>query len=86
MACWRSTDARATHCVLFVVHHRNMSDLDDDGALSANEFCIATHLVFNRLSGRELPRRLPDELMLSLQPVRPTLISRRERCAADVLR
>jgi len=54
-----------------------MSDLDDDGALSADEFCIATHLVYNRLSGRELPRRLPDELLLSLQPVRPALERRR---------
>ena len=31
------------------------------------------HLVYNRLSGRELPKRVPDELIVSLQPVRVRL-------------
>ena len=47
-----------------------MSDVDGDGALNQQEFCVAMHLVYNRLSGRELPKKVPEELVVSLQPVR----------------
>jgi hypothetical protein len=62
-----------------------LADADGDGALTQNEFCVAIHCVYHRLSGSELPRRVPDELYLSLQPgyVEPERPSVRERVVSE---
>ncbi|XP_060589373.1 ralBP1-associated Eps domain-containing protein 1-like isoform X2 [Ruditapes philippinarum] len=41
----------------------NLSDLNKDGALSLEEFCIAMHLVVLRRNEIEIPDRLPFSLM-----------------------
>lgn len=41
----------------------NLSDINKDGALSLEEFCIAMHLVVLRRHEIELPERLPLSLM-----------------------
>ena len=42
---------------------RQLSDLNCDGALSLEEFCIAMHLVVLRRNDIELPEHLPISLM-----------------------
>jgi hypothetical protein len=41
----------------------HLADVDQDGQLGRNEFCIAMYLIFEKLRGRELPGQLPDELL-----------------------
>ena len=40
-----------------------LSDIDKDGALTLNEFCIAMHLVVLRRNNIELPPQLPPSLL-----------------------
>eukprot|EP00045_Choanoeca_perplexa_P001809 m.21868 g.21868 ORF g.21868 m.21868 type:complete len:542 (-) comp11172_c0_seq1:40-1665(-) len=37
-----------------------LSDLDKDGYLDEDEFCVAMHLCHQALSGQELPEKLPE--------------------------
>jgi len=46
----------------------HLSDIDGDGALSKIEFCVSLHLVLLKLGGVEIPRKLPEETVASLQP------------------
>ena len=48
-------------CTLFF--YRQLSDLNQDGALNLEEFCIAMHLVVLRRNEIEIPDRLPFALM-----------------------
>ena len=40
-----------------------LADLDADGRLSLDEFCIAMHLVTRRVAGDSIPNRLPSALL-----------------------
>jgi hypothetical protein len=40
-----------------------LSDVDNDGKLTCDEFCIAMHLIDLARLGRALPAKLPAELM-----------------------
>lgn len=42
---------------------RHLSDLDKDGALNLEEFCVAMHLVVAVRHGVELPATLPTTLL-----------------------
>ena len=42
-----------------------MSDLDNDGSLIRDEFCLALYLVQRKLDGKELPKELPSFLIPS---------------------
>lgn len=42
---------------------RNLADVDKDGCLSKDEFCIAQHLVEKVKQGLTLPKTLPLELL-----------------------
>ena len=46
-----------------VVCFRNLSDIDKDGRLDCEEFCIALHLTDMVKMGQVLPAKLPPELM-----------------------
>eukprot|EP00730_Choanoeca_flexa_P016534 TRINITY_DN7837_c0_g1_i4.p2 TRINITY_DN7837_c0_g1~~TRINITY_DN7837_c0_g1_i4.p2 ORF type:complete len:163 (+),score=50.47 TRINITY_DN7837_c0_g1_i4:1347-1835(+) len=37
-----------------------LSDIDQDGYLDEDEFCVAMHLCHQALSGKELPTKLPE--------------------------
>lgn len=43
--------------------HRELSDVDCDGALTLAEFCAAFHLVVARKNGYQLPETLPETLL-----------------------
>ena len=43
--------------------HRNLSDIDKDGKLNCEEFCIAMHLTDIVKMGQMLPVKLPAELL-----------------------
>lgn len=43
--------------------HRDLADVDKDGCLSKDEFCIAQHLVEKVKQGLILPKTLPLELL-----------------------
>ena len=45
--------------------HRKLSDVDEDNALSEDEFCIAMKLVVARRKGITIPATLPDVLRLN---------------------
>lgn len=48
----------------FLTHtHRGLADVDKDGCLSKEEFCIAQHLVEKVKQGLILPKTLPLELL-----------------------
>lgn len=47
----------------YVLLCRQLSDINRDGALSKDEFCIAMHLVVLRRNEIELPDKLPLSLM-----------------------
>lgn len=40
---------------------RNLSDIDQDGKLTAEEFILAMHLIDVAMSGQPLPPVLPPE-------------------------
>ena len=42
---------------------RNLSDIDKDGKLNCDEFCIAMHLIDVVKIGQPLPVKLPAELL-----------------------
>jgi hypothetical protein len=42
---------------------RDLSDIDKDGSLDLEEFCIAMHLTFNCINGNEAPISLPPSLI-----------------------
>lgn len=46
--------------------NRGLSDIDGDGRLSVQEFCIAMHLIQNKLRGIEVPRVLPYSMRSSV--------------------
>ena len=43
--------------------HRTLADVDKDGCLTKEEFCIAQHLVEKVKQGLTLPKTLPLELL-----------------------
>lgn len=43
--------------------HRNLSDVDKDGKLKADEFILAMHLVDMAKEGQALPLALPVDLV-----------------------
>lgn len=45
-----------------LAHIWNLSDVDADGRMDINEFCIALHLIALKLKGVELPTVLPQSL------------------------
>ncbi|XP_061426104.1 ralBP1-associated Eps domain-containing protein 1-like isoform X2 [Lethenteron reissneri] len=47
-------------------HIWELSDFDQDGALTLDEFCAAFHLVVARKNGYELPEKLPESLVPKL--------------------
>lgn len=48
----------------FIVHFlRSLSDVDNDGKLTCEEFCLAMHLVDVVKSGAALPQKLPPDLI-----------------------
>lgn len=47
----------------FSVFSRNLSDIDKDGKLDCDEFCIAMHLIDVVKMGQMLPAKLPPELL-----------------------
>ncbi|TSK17904.1 Intersectin-1 [Bagarius yarrelli] len=49
--------------VLFLVVIRNLSDIDQDGKLTAEEFILAMHLIDMAMSGLPLPPLLPPDLL-----------------------
>ena len=54
---------------------RELSDMDQDGHLTLDEFCTAFHLVVARKNGYELPSKLPQALVPALiaMPAQGTL-------------
>lgn len=46
-----------------LLYHRELSDVDCDGALTLAEFCAAFHLVVARKNGYQLPETLPETLL-----------------------
>lgn len=45
------------------LYNRGLSDVDKDGKLNCDEFCIAMHLIDLVKMGRTLPPTLPPELL-----------------------
>jgi hypothetical protein len=52
-------------CILIKrdVFNRDLSDIDKDGNLDFEEFCIAMHLTFDCINGNEAPISLPPSLI-----------------------
>ena len=48
---------------------RELSDMDQDGHLTLDEFCTAFHLVVARKNGYDLPQQLPQALVPMLVDV-----------------
>ena len=44
-------------------HVWNLSDIDRDGCLDADEFAVAMHLARESTNGKQLPASLPRELI-----------------------
>lgn len=51
--------------IIELSHIWELSDIDQDGLLTLDEFCIAFHLVVARKNGYELPATLPQSLTVS---------------------
>ena len=51
------------YCTLTCLIFRNLADLDADGALDFDEFCIAMHIVVAVRHGLEVPQFLPLHLV-----------------------
>lgn len=45
----------------------SLADIDHDGQLNQDEFCIAMYFIFRRLRGLNLPDQLPDALVMELK-------------------
>ncbi len=43
--------------------YRNLSDIDNDGKLTCEEFVLAMHLVDNAKMGQMPPAKLPPDLV-----------------------
>lgn len=54
-----------SHTIFASIHCRNLSDIDKDGKLNCDEFCIAMHLTDVVKMGQVLPAKLPAELLPS---------------------
>ncbi|KAH9521600.1 Intersectin 1 (SH3 domain protein), variant 2 [Dermatophagoides farinae] len=54
-----------------LAHIWNLSDVDADGRMDINEFCIALHLIALKLKGVELPTVLPQSLKVLVEPPPP---------------
>lgn len=55
----------------------DLSDIDDDGRLTKDEFAVAMHLIQTKMSGKELPQVLPVGLIPpSFRPPAPGTQSR----------
>uniref|UniRef100_UPI00358FD438 ralBP1-associated Eps domain-containing protein 1-like isoform X4 n=1 Tax=Myxine glutinosa TaxID=7769 RepID=UPI00358FD438 len=52
--------------IMELSHIWELSDFDQDGALTLDEFCAAFHLVVARKNGYDLPERLPETLIPKL--------------------
>ena len=52
---------------------RKLADVDRDGKLSEEEFCIAMKMVLVRRKGYDIPSTVPDPLLPSKPPVAPLL-------------
>ncbi len=50
-----------------------LADVDQDGALDADEFALAMHLINVKLEGYDLPEDLPDHLVPPSKKSRPPL-------------
>lgn len=53
----------------------NLSDIDKDGRLSCDEYCIAMHLIDMFKTGAELPTTIPPELVASVSKTKAQIIS-----------
>jgi len=53
----------ATMCVKLCPSPRNLSDIDQDGKLTAEEFILAMHLIDMAMSGLPLPPVLPPDYL-----------------------
>ena len=62
---------------------RDLSDVDKDGRLSADEFAIAMHLIEKAKSGLVLPKTLPAELKFS--PAKFNTVERLRRSSEDTI-
>ena len=49
--------------IMGVICHRNLADVDNDGRLTSEEFCLAMHLIDVARTGQPLPGKLPAELI-----------------------
>lgn len=47
----------------FNIFNRDLSDIDKDGNLDFEEFCVAMHLTFDCINGNEAPISLPPSLI-----------------------
>ena len=57
-----SVDVDVCFCSYFLFS-RTLSDVDNDGKLTCDEFCLAMHLSELARSGATLPPKLPPELV-----------------------
>ena len=55
---------------------RKLSDIDQDGALTLHEFCIAMKLVLSRRKGNEIPATLPEYLLPKKQSELDTVMNK----------
>lgn len=49
--------------ILIIHRNRDLSDIDKDGNLDFEEFCVAMHLTFDCINGNEAPISLPPSLI-----------------------
>ena len=49
--------------ISFILQVWRLADVDQDGALDADEFALAMHLINIKLEGYDLPEDLPDHLV-----------------------
>lgn len=62
---------------------RDLSDADKDGRLSADEFCIAMHLIEKAKSGLVLPKTLPEELKST--PTKFNTLERKRKTSEETI-
>lgn len=46
------------------LHCRNLADISNDNLLNVSEFMVALHLINGVLGGRQVPKSLPDNLVV----------------------